>query len=236
MKAIALDDEPIALEIIQSFAAQIPDFVLERAFIKVADAKKFLARYPVDLIFLDINMPEINGLDFVSQISQNTMVIFTTAYSEYAVKGFELNAVDYLLKPISFERFQQAIDKANEFAKVMQLNEQHLENSHLLIRADYQLLKIEFASIQLIEALADYLRIKLVGNKSITIRMTMKAMLAKLPPNEFMRVHRSYIIPIRRILSIRNRVIYLDESPGEAGMEIQIGHSYITAVAQRFSI
>jgi|688.fasta_scaffold09291_5 DNA-binding LytR/AlgR family response regulator len=229
MTAIALDDEPLALEIIQSFAAQISDLYLEKTFTKVSDAKKYLLRYPVDIIFLDINMPEMSGIEFYKNISQETKVIFTTAYSEFAVLGFEVQAVDYLLKPYSFERFEQAIQKGRESLK-SKLKSDINSKTQLLIRADYQLLKIDLDSIQLIESLADYIKIKLAGNKFLTVRMTMKAMLKKLPDREFIRVHRSYIIPIRRIQSIRNKIIYLDD------MEIQVGHSYETEVAKRFSI
>lgn len=229
MTAIALDDEPLALEIIQSFAAQISDLYLEKTFTKVSDAKKYLLRYPVDIIFLDINMPEMSGIEFYKNISQETKVIFTTAYSEFAVLGFEVQAVDYLLKPYSFERFEQAIQKGRESLK-SKLKSDINSKTQLLIRADYQLLKIDLDSIQLIESLADYIKIKLAGNKFLTVRMTMKAMLKKLPDREFIRVHRSYIIPIRRIQSIRNKIIYLDD------MEIQVGHSYETEVAKRFTI
>lgn len=229
MTAIALDDEPLALEIIQSFAAQISDLYLEKTFTKVSDAKKYLLRYPVDIIFLDINMPEMSGIEFYKNISQETKVIFTTAYSEFAVLGFEVQAVDYLLKPYSFERFEQAIQKGRESLK-SKLKSDINSKPQLLIRADYQLLKIDLDSIQLIESLADYIKIKLAGNKFLTVRMTMKAMLKKLPDREFIRVHRSYIIPIRRIQSIRNKIIYLDD------MEIQVGHSYETEVAKRFTI
>lgn len=171
----------------------------------------------------------MSGIEFYKNISQETKVIFTTAYSEFAVLGFEVQAVDYLLKPYSFERFEQAIQKGRESLK-SKLKSDINSKTQLLIRADYQLLKIDLDSIQLIESLADYIKIKLAGNKFLTVRMTMKAMLKKLPDREFIRVHRSYIIPIRRIQSIRNKIIYLDD------MEIQVGHSYETEVAKRFSI
>ena len=137
MTAIALDDEPLALEIIQSFAAQISDLYLEKTFTKVSDAKKYLLRYPVDIIFLDINMPEMSGIEFYKNISQETKVIFTTAYSEFAVLGFEVQAVDYLLKPYSFERFEQAIQKGRESLK-SKLKSDINSKTQLLIRADYQ--------------------------------------------------------------------------------------------------
>jgi DNA-binding LytR/AlgR family response regulator len=229
MTAIALDDEPIALEIIQAFAQKTNELDLQKCFTKVRDAKKYLSRYPIDIIFLDVNMPEVNGFEFYESIAQETKVIFTTAYSEFATKGFEVKAIDYLLKPYSFERFEKAINKAKEIIKAQQLSDSNA-SAFLSIRADYQLLKIEHNQILLVESLADYLKIKLKGNKSITIRMTMKALMEKLPNNEFIRVHRSYIIPISRIQSIRNKVIYLDD------MEIVVGHSYESDVAKRFTI
>ena len=150
-------------------------------------------------------MPSLTGIDFYKQIEQNTMVIFCTAHSQYAIDGFNLNALDYLLKPFTFERFQQATEKAKEYFS----QRDNQKSPHLFIRADYSLQKVNLKDIQYIEALDDYLKIYLHQQKTIVARMTMKALLEKLPATDFIRVHRSFIVPIKKVDSIRNKTIYL---------------------------
>lgn len=217
IKAIALDDEPLALEILQSLCDTIDYIELEKVFTKSDEALKYLKKYPVDLLFLDINMPSISGLDFYKKLPNKTMVIFTTAYSEFAVEGFTLSATDYLLKPISLSRFQQAAEKA--FSQWKQQN-QNIEQQYLFIRADYSLIKILFSDILYIEGLDDYVKIHIQNQKTVVARMTLKAMLQKLPETEFIRVHRSFIIPISKVEKIRNKVIFIDTA------EIPISTSY----------
>ncbi len=218
IKAIAVDDEPPALKVIENFCAKVDSVELVKTFNKPTEALAHLKKFPVDLIFLDIQMPSMTGLEFHKAIEQNTMVIFTTAYSEYAVEGFNLQAIDYLLKPYTFERFQQAVEKAKEFYNYQYQKEN--TQSYLFIRADYSLVKVNIAEILYIEGLDDYLKIHLPGKKPVVARMTMKAIIEKLPANEFMRVHRSFIVPVSKIESIRNKVIQL------SGVEIPIGTSY----------
>ncbi|MEN2414585.1 LytR/AlgR family response regulator transcription factor [Flavobacterium mesophilum] len=217
IKAIALDDEPLALEILQSLCDTIDYIELEKVFTKSDEAFKYLKKYPVDLLFLDINMPSISGLDFYKKLPNKTMVIFTTAYSEFAVEGFTLSATDYLLKPISLSRFQQAAEKA--FSQWKQQN-QNIEQQYLFIRADYSLIKILFSDILYIEGLDDYVKIHIQNQKTVVARMTLKAMLQKLPDTEFVRVHRSFIIPISKVEKIRNKIITIDTA------EIPISASY----------
>jgi DNA-binding LytR/AlgR family response regulator len=220
MKAIALDDEPPALEILQSFCTDITYIDLRKTFTKSEDAFKYLKKYPVDVLFLDINMPAISGIDFYKKLPHKTMVIFTTAYSEYAVEGFALSATDYLLKPFSFSRFQQAVAKA--FAQ-WKLQNQNPEQQYLFIRADYSLIKILFSDILFIESLDDYLKIYIQNQKTVVARMTLKAILQKLPVPEFIRVHRSYIVPISKIEKVRNKIIYINQQ------EIPVSVSYEVA-------
>jgi DNA-binding LytR/AlgR family response regulator len=220
IKAIALDDEPLALEILQNLCIDIEYVDLQKTFTKSEEAFKYLRKFPVDLLFLDINMPSISGLDFYKKLPHKTMVIFTTAYSEYAVEGFTLNATDYLLKPISFSRFQQAMEKAFQQWKTQN---QNLEQQYLFIRADYSLIKILFSDILYIEGLDDYLKIHIQNQKTIVARMTLKAILQKLPVAEFIRVHRSFIISISKVEKIRNKVIHIEQA------EIPISASYETA-------
>lgn len=204
INTIALDDEPLALKILENFCGQIDFLKLEKTFNKQSDAQKYLNKFPVDLIFLDIQMPQKNGLDFYKSISQNTKVIFTTAFSDYAVEAFEVNAVDYLVKPFSFERFLKAVDKLRE-------NATKAEQDFFLLRADYQLHKINFGDIILVEALDDYVKIHLKDKKTITARQSLKNIQEKLPEKDFIRVHRSYIVPIKLIKSIINKSIKIDD-------------------------
>jgi DNA-binding LytR/AlgR family response regulator len=220
IKAIALDDEPPALDILQSFCDEIAYVDLQKTFTKSEEAFKYLKKYPVDLLFLDINMPSISGIDFFKNLPHKTMVIFTTAYSEYAVEGFTLSATDYILKPFSFSRFQQAVEKAYSQWK---LQSQDPEQNYLFIRADYSLIKILFSDILYIEGLDDYLKIHLQNQKTIVARMTLKTILQKLPTPEFIRVHRSFIVPISKIEKVRNKIIYINQE------EIPVSASYESA-------
>jgi DNA-binding LytR/AlgR family response regulator len=220
IKAIALDDEPPALEIIETFCSKVDFIVLEKTFTKTGEAFKHVEKNNVDLLFLDINMPSISGIEFYNSIPKKAMVIFTTSYSEYAIEGYNLNAVDYLLKPYTFNRFLQAADKAREKYNFLHSVAATSKEQHIMLRADYGLVKVTLADILFIEGLDNYLKIHLQNQKPLVIRITMKSLLEKLPENDFVRVHRSYIIPINRIEAVRNKMITI------AGEEIPIGTSY----------
>lgn len=213
IKAIALDDEPLALKIIEAYCAKIDFVQLEKTFSKQSDATKHLNKFPVDLIFLDIEMPQKNGLEFYKNIQQNTKVIFTTAYSDYAVNAFEINAVDYLLKPFPFDRFLKAVEKVKDANSVS-------ESNFLMIRADYKLHKIEYDNILLIEALDDYIKIHLKNQSIITARQSLKNIHETLPESQFLRVHRSFILPVKEIRSIVNKSIKVGD------FVIPIGDTY----------
>lgn len=219
IKAIAIDDEPLPLEILEGYCREIEFLRLEKTFTRTGEAKNYLDKFPVDLLFLDIHMPSVSGIDFYKGVRQDTMVIFTTAHSEYALDGFNLSAVDYLLKPYSFERFQIAVNKANDFHQFLH-NKTPQKSNSIFVRSEYSLVKIQVKDIIYIEGLADYLKIHLPGTKPILTRMTMKAVLEKLPSN-FIRVHRSFIVPMDKIESVRNKTITL------AGSQIPIGVSYL---------
>lgn len=220
ISAIAIDDEPLPLEIILGYCAQHDFISLKKTFTKTTDAKKYLEEFPVDLIFLDINMPEISGIDFYKGLKQETMVIFTTAHAQYALDGFELSAVDFLLKPYAFERFSVAVNKAKEYYNFIHRKQSTAER-HLFIRSEYSLIKVQLSEILYIEGLADYLKIHLENRKTLLTRMTMKGILSKLSDKEFIRVHRSFIVPFDRIQSLRNKSIQLKD-----GTEIPLGISY----------
>lgn len=220
IKAIAIDDELPALKIIEKFCEKTGLIELQKTFSMPNEALKHLSKFPTDLLFLDINMPAMSGIELYKSIEQNTMVIFTTAYSEFAVEGFNLNAIDYLLKPYTYERFLQAVNKANDNLGSSGSIEKSLEQ-YLFVRADYSLIKIAINDIVLIEGLDDYLKIHLDNNpKPIVTRMTMKSIMEKLSSSEFIRVHRSFIIPFSKIENVRKKIITI------AGKEIPIGSSY----------
>ena len=170
-------------------------------------------------------MPAISGIEFIKLVPKDTMVIFTTAYSEYAVEGFNLNAIDFLLKPFDFNRFSSAIDKAIDFYR---FKLQSAQTQHLFIKVDYSVMKIEMADIEYIEGLDNYLKIHLVDKKSVMARMSMKSLMEKLPEKDFIRVHRSYIIPFAKVKAVRNKTIYLKN------IEIPVGANYVDQVSQLF--
>lgn len=225
--AIAVDDEPLALNVIQAFCKKIEGVKLQDAFTETTAALNYLKENPVNLIFLDINMPSISGIEFIKLIPKETMVIFTTAYSEYAVEGFNLNAIDYLLKPFDFNRFSSAIDKAVDFFRFKM---QSTQTQYLFLKVDYSVMKIEISDIEYVEGLDNYLKIHLADKKSVMARMSMKSLMEKLPEKEFIRVHRSYIVPFSKVKAVRNKIIYLKN------IEIPVGANYVEQVQQLFKL
>jgi DNA-binding LytR/AlgR family response regulator len=229
MTAIAIDDEPLALSVISTFCQKI-DFVnLERTFTEPGAALLFLQDNPVDLLFLDINMPAISGIDFYKKVTDNTMAIFTTAYSEYAVECFNLSAIDYLLKPFEFNRFLKAVEKAKEYTEFLSRRDTaSKQQQHLFLKVDYSIVKVALSEILYIEGLDNYLNIHFDNGKKLLVRMSMKGIAEKLPPEEFIRVHRSFIVPFSKVVSVRNKIIYLDKK------EIPIGTNYVDSVLNLF--
>lgn len=197
--AIAIDDEPLALEVLIVYCNSLSNIDLAKTFSNLTNAKKYLNKFPVDVIFLDIEMPKINGVDFYKSLNQNVKVVFTTAYNQYAVDGFNVNAIDYLLKPFSKERFIEAVSRIET---IKRLENSNSETSILSIRADYKLHRIPFLSILYFKAMDDYVRIYVKDRKTITTRSTMKAMIQRLPENQFIRIHKSYIVPVKNIKTI----------------------------------
>ena len=239
IRAIALDDEPPALRVLTHFCQQVDFIDLQKTFTRTDEALQHLTQFPTDLLFLDINMPSMSGVDFYRAISERSaqpvMVVFTTAYAEYAVEGFTLNAVDYLLKPFTFERFLQAANKAVDFYRWQQQADKATEAS-LYVRADYTLHKIMLADILLIEGLDDYIKIHLRSDtptgtaRPVVARMTMKTILERLPNSDFIRVHRSFIVPLNRIEAVRNKTLFI------GNREVPIGASYEADVLSRFRL
>jgi DNA-binding LytR/AlgR family response regulator len=173
-------------------------------------------------------MPGMTGINLVKALQRDTMIIFTSAFSEYAAISYELNAIDYLLKPIGLKRFAQAVNKAKEYFNYIK-NKDDAADKYIFIRADFSLVKIPLADIIYIEGLADYLKIRIKDRKTVIARMPMKGMMEKLPSNDFVRVHRSFILPFNRIESVRGNTISI------AGEEIPIGKTYVEEFFKRYS-
>lgn len=221
LKCIAIDDEPLALRQISAYIAKIPYLELAATFNNAIEAQQRLASERVDLIFVDINMPDLNGVDFVRALTDRPMVVFTTAYSEYAIDGFKLDAVDYLLKPFSFADFSRAAAKANLLYELRQgrLPAQPDSDSeatpkdreYISVKADYKVSLVRIADIVYIESEGEYVRMHLCDGSTITTLFRLKNMEAALPSEQFMRVHRSYIVNLRAIRSyVRGRIFLSD--------------------------
>lgn len=228
MNAIAIDDEPLALKVIEALCDKSDIVQLQKTFTQPNEALKHLKKFPTDLIFCDIHMPAMTGISLVKSLPQKTMVIFTTAFSEYAAVSYELNAIDYLLKPINQKRFTQAITKAQEYFEYINKHDPNADKS-IFIRADFSLVKIPLADILYIEGLADYLKIHIKDRKTIVARMPMKDMMEKLPAADFIRVHRSFILPFNKIELVRGTTILLGD------MEFPIGRTYTEEFFNRYS-
>ncbi len=215
--AIAVDDEPLALKLISQHCEKVEFLQLKKVFTNPDEADAYLKENRVDLIFLDIQMPDINGMQFYRNLTNPPQVIFTTAFRDYAVDGFNVDAVDYLLKPFEFDRFLKAINKAKELLEFLSIQE--VNSNSLFVKVNYEMKKINLKDIDLIEALDDYIKIYIKPIPVLTL-MTLKSVSEKLPQQEFIRVHRSYIIPISKIEKFNKTKIFV------AGKEIPIGSSY----------
>lgn len=227
IKAIALDDEPPALDIVAAFCKKVEGITLVKTFTNAGEAGKFLEAFPVDLLFLDIQMPAISGIAFKKKIPPQTGVVFCTAYSEFAVEAFDLNAVDYLLKPFTLERFVQAVEKAKAYHRFLHQSDA-LRADAIFVRADYSLVKVALDDILFIEGLDDYVKFHLQGQKPVVTRTTLKALYEKLPHADFIRVHRSFIVPVKKVEAVRNKIIFI------AGKELPVGTRFEKAFFEKF--
>ncbi|MDO6745142.1 LytTR family DNA-binding domain-containing protein [Tenacibaculum soleae] len=229
LRCVIVDDEPMAREIIATYIKKTPTLNLIKTCKNASEAIIFTQTNDVDLFFLDINMPEINGLSLAKIINKKSKIIFTTAYRDYAVDGFNLNVVDYLLKPIAFDRFLQATQKVlqqNITVNVSQNKE--FEKDFIFVRADRKMIKINLNNILYIESLGDYLKV-FTNDTTIVTRETMSNLLSKLPINQFLRIHRSYIISIQKISSYTNEFIEIERKA------IPISRSYKESVLQKLA-
>jgi DNA-binding LytR/AlgR family response regulator len=227
MNVIIVDDEPLALDILETYIEQIPDLNLIARCENALEAREVLKNQTVDLIFLDIQMPELTGIDFAKTLLNPPMIVFTTAFPNFAVEGFELNAIDYLLKPVSFDRFNKAIQKCMSKLEIKKskstIDQEENQQDYIFVKADKKLIKVKYADILYIEGLKDYVIIRTETGRVITLQ-TMKSLEDKMPEARFMRVHRSYIVNIEKITAINGNMIEVIEK--NETKQIPVGKNY----------
>jgi two-component system, LytTR family, response regulator len=227
LKCIAIDDEPLALTILSDYASRTPTLQLLHTFDDAIVAAEMLRKTPVDIIFIDINMPDINGIDLVRSLEKKPLIVFTTAYKKFAYEGFELEAVDYLLKPISFDRFTRAVQKAEGMYRQKNVQEKKEESGYLFIRSEYRVIKIALNDIDYIEGLEDYIKIHMNNARPVLTLLTLKAVLEKLPEAKFRRIHRSYIVAVDKVKSIQGKKVLFS-----SGIELPVSDTYIEFIHQ----
>ncbi len=227
IKVLAIDDEPLALRQLAAYLKKVPFFELVDVCQSALDAMKALDEKEIDAIFIDINMPDLNGLDFVKSLQHPPLVVFTTAYQEYAVEGYKVDAIEYLLKPFGMGDVLRAADKVKRQYEL--LHRASLspidEDDALFLKTEYKVVRIPIRDIVYVEGMSEYLRIHLAGQKPVVALLSMKKMEERLPVGEFMRIHKSFIINLHHIVEINRAKVVL-----EANEEIPIGDSYRDAL------
>lgn len=232
INVIIVDDEPLAQDVLETYIEKIPELHLVQKCNNAFEANEALKNGHIDLMFLDIQMPQLTGIDFLKTLNKPPLVIFTTAYSNYAIEGFELNALDYLLKPISMERFLKAVNKAMDQLDLQQRDkapaavaqsEPEDKSEFIFVKADKKLVKVNFEEIIYIEGLKDYVIIRTDKGRIITLQ-TMKSLEDKLPASQFKRIHRSYIVNISKINAIVGNMVEVIEK--NAAKHLPVGKNY----------
>jgi DNA-binding LytR/AlgR family response regulator len=212
IRCIAIDDEPLAVKKIAGYIQKVPFLELVAECRNAAEAMNIMDSADVQLLFIDINMPEINGMEFVKSLTKKPFVVFTTAYSEYAVEGFQVDAVDYLLKPITFSNFLKAANKVKNLLELTVNNQKEsirTTANHLFVKSDYKLIRIGLDDVRYIESQHEYIKIHLVNSNPVLTQLSLKSIEELLPSDRFMRVHRSYIINLSKVSVIeRNRIVF----------------------------
>jgi len=222
LNAIAIDDEPVALDVIKNLSSKIPFIDLKASFTNAFEAIDFLRKEKIDLLFLDIKMPDISGIDFLRSISKPPMVIFTTAYSEHAVQSFELDAIDYLLKPFSLSRFLKACNKAQEQFQFRNKSS-NTSSSSVFIKSGYEQIRVELNDIIYAESNGNYIDFVL-RDKKITSRLTMSEAETLLSSFQFIRIHRSYLVAKKHITKIERDTIWINK------IELPVGSNYLNVL------
>lgn len=227
IRAIAIDDEPLALQVVQKYASEIPIISLEATFTDAIGALAYLKKHLTDLLILDIMMPDISGINLFRALPEKPLVIFTTAHPQFAVEGFELEAIDYLMKPIKFERFLKALQKVEKALAVKHGIPSETE-FFIIVKSGYKSVRLAIHEIEYVEGLDDYVKFHMagVGNPMVLSLMSLKSVIEKLPPGQFMRVHRSYVVPVKKIQSVRNKMITIGQK------QIPIGDTYLETIQQ----
>jgi two-component system LytT family response regulator len=211
IKCLAIDDEPLALKQLGFYIEKTPFLELVAQCNNAFYAMEFLNAGRIDLMFLDISMPDLSGMDFVRSLSEKPLIIFTTAFSEYAVEGFRVDAIDYLLKPIGYQDFLKAASKAKTLIYLQEIKTDSIQTTGdlLFVKSEYKLIKIVLSDIKYVEGMHEYVRIHLINEKPVMTLISLKTIEDKLPSGRFMRVHRSYIVNLERIRIIeRNQIIF----------------------------
>lgn len=213
IRCLAIDDEPLALQQLTAYIKKIPFLELVDSCQSAHDALTVMNQEVIDAIFVDINMPDLNGMDFVKSLPVPPLVVFTTAYSEYAVEGFKVDAVDYLLKPFGLTDFQRAANKVK--ARYDQQNTAVIaqdEEDTLFLKTDYKVIRIDMKDIRYVQSMSEYLKIFIEGRaKPVIVLLSMKKMEERLPENQFMRIHRGYIINLKKIQEVNKNRVIMDE-------------------------
>lgn len=237
MKCVIIDDEPLAVDLLVEFVGRIDSLELVTTFTNAIDAISIINHSEIDLIFLDIEMPHFSGIDFINAIEKKPLIIFTTAYSNYAVEGFNLGAVDYLVKPIPFNRFLKAVMRAQQIFVPKSLptsnqtvNAPEIEHDFMFVRAEYENVKLNFPDILFIEGLKDYVKIYTTDNKYTLTLISLIKLENLLSSKGFSRIHRSYIINIKHVKSIQKNKVLIAEK------RIPISESYKTAFFEKINI
>lgn len=215
IKCLAIDDEPLALQQLAAYIKKVPFLELAGECRSALDAKSIMENDVIDAIFVDINMPDLNGMDFVHSLVAPPLVVFTTAYSEYAIEGFKVDAIDYLLKPFGMDDFMRAANKVKKQYELLMGNGKQSDNDGVIfVKSDYKTVRIDIESIRYIEGMSEYLRIYLADrNKPIIALLAMKKMEERLPSSMFMRIHRSYIVNLKMIKEVsKTRIILNDDT------------------------
>jgi two-component system, LytTR family, response regulator len=221
IKCIAVDDEPLALKLLQDNISKVPFLKLEAACYDAFEAMKALQEHKIDLVFIDIQMSGLTGLQFIGSLENKPLVIFITAYKQYAIESYDLSVVDYLVKPVELDRFIRACNRAKELYELKVIKHQQPTAEYFFVNADYSQVKVMFEDVISIEGLRDYIKIIIKSDKKpLIVRTSLKAIETELPQNKFIRIHKSWIVAISEITAVRKNSVFIKE------LELSIGETF----------
>lgn len=223
IRCLAIDDEPLALQQLSAYVKKVPFLTLVAACQSALEAQELMEKEQIDAIFIDINMPDLTGMDFVKSLEERPIIVFTTAYSEYAIEGYKVDAVDYLLKPFGMEDFIQAAYKVQKQYELIHTADisQVDDDDALFFKTEYRVVRVNINEIKYIEGMSEYLKIYLDGKKPLVVLLSMKKLEERLPAHLFMRIHRSYIVNLKKIEEVNKNRVILD-----AETYLPIGDNY----------